>query len=156
MNLRVWLYWQGLQSHTQNCVCVPLIKRTYLKYVKTIKMILFRFKKNIYRNVSIYTHDRIVLFCFVCKMIMREFKNNFPLSTILFEVFNQLKLLLLHTVLILISGKNKVGTSKNNDGISTYADVSDLLLWSVFANRRELAEICWLRGKDHLCKLLCV
>lgn len=77
----VWLYWQGLQSHTQNCVCVLLIKRTYLKYVKTIKMILFRFKKNIYRNVSIYTRDRIVLFCFVCKMIMREFKNNFPLST---------------------------------------------------------------------------
>lgn len=95
-------------------------------------------------------------FALFCKMIMREFKNNFPLSTILFEVFNQLKLLLLHTVLILISGKNKVGTSKNNDGISTYADVSDLLLWSVFANRRELAEICWLRGKDHLCKLLCV
>lgn len=47
-------------------------------------------------------------------------------------------------------GKNKEGTSKNNDSISTYADVSDLLLWSVFANRRELAEICWLRGKDHL------
>lgn len=43
---------------------------------------------------------------------------------------------------------NKVVASKHTN--SEYADVSDLLLWSIFANRKELAEICWLRGKDHL------
>lgn len=31
-------------------------------------------------------------------------------------------------------------------------DISDLLLWAIFANRRELAEICWLRTDDHLRK----
>ncbi|XP_056002351.1 uncharacterized protein LOC125661865 isoform X2 [Ostrea edulis] len=29
-------------------------------------------------------------------------------------------------------------------------DVSDILLWALFANRKDLAEICWLRSKDHL------
>lgn len=29
-------------------------------------------------------------------------------------------------------------------------NVSDILLWALFANRKELAEICWLRGYDHL------
>lgn len=27
------------------------------------------------------------------------------------------------------------------------------LLWALLFNRRELAEILWLRGKDHLCKI---
>lgn len=31
-----------------------------------------------------------------------------------------------------------------------YSSISDLLLWAIFANRKELAEICWLRGSDHL------
>lgn len=42
--------------------------------------------------------------------------------------------------------------SDNEDPI--YLDISDILLWSIFANRRELAEICWLRGTDQLRKLL--
>ncbi|XP_056021813.1 uncharacterized protein LOC125651630 [Ostrea edulis] len=29
-------------------------------------------------------------------------------------------------------------------------DISDILLWAIFANRKELAEICWLRTDDHL------
>lgn len=29
-------------------------------------------------------------------------------------------------------------------------NISDILLWSIFANRKELAEICWLKGHDHL------
>lgn len=32
--------------------------------------------------------------------------------------------------------------------------ISDILLWAIFANRKELAEICWLRCGNHLCKLL--
>lgn len=37
----------------------------------------------------------------------------------------------------------------------TFTDesITDVLLWSIFVNRKELAEICWLRGKDQLCKL---
>lgn len=62
------------------------------------------------------------------------------------------KLPLSHKIIFLFSG-NKVVASKHTN--SEYADVSDLLLWSIFANRKELAEICWLRGKDHLCKLIC-
>lgn len=30
--------------------------------------------------------------------------------------------------------------------------IGDVLLWAIVFNRRELAEICWQRGKDHLCK----
>lgn len=30
--------------------------------------------------------------------------------------------------------------------------IADLLLWAIFVDRKEMAEICWLRGKDHLCK----
>lgn len=41
--------------------------------------------------------------------------------------------------------------SENEDPI--YLNISDILLWSIFANRRELAEICWLRGTDQLRKL---
>lgn len=36
--------------------------------------------------------------------------------------------------------------------INQYSSISDLLLWAIFANRKELAEICWLRGTDHLSK----
>lgn len=32
------------------------------------------------------------------------------------------------------------------------ASIADLLLWAILVDRKELAEICWLRGKDHLCK----
>ncbi|XP_056002346.1 transient receptor potential cation channel subfamily M member 2-like isoform X2 [Ostrea edulis] len=38
-----------------------------------------------------------------------------------------------------------VSNESNQEG-----DISDLLLWAIFANRRELAEICWLRSEDHL------
>ncbi|XP_062589311.1 transient receptor potential cation channel subfamily M member-like 2 [Saccostrea cucullata] len=37
------------------------------------------------------------------------------------------------------------GGDKNSD-----AKISDILLWALFANRRELAEICWLRSENHL------
>lgn len=33
-------------------------------------------------------------------------------------------------------------------------NVSDILLWALFANRKELAEICWLTGHDHLSKYI--
>lgn len=33
---------------------------------------------------------------------------------------------------------------------SNNVNISDILLWALFANRRELAEICWLKGSDHL------
>lgn len=29
--------------------------------------------------------------------------------------------------------------------------ISNILLWAIFANRKELAEICWLRVENHLC-----
>lgn len=29
--------------------------------------------------------------------------------------------------------------------------ISDLLLWTIFANRKKLAEIFWLKSKNHLC-----
>lgn len=32
--------------------------------------------------------------------------------------------------------------------------ISDILLWAIFANRKELAEICWLRGDDQLSKYI--
>lgn len=41
--------------------------------------------------------------------------------------------------------------SNNKDPI--YLNISDILLWAIFANRREFAEICWLRGTDQLRKL---
>nr|XP_022312126.1 transient receptor potential cation channel subfamily M member 8-like [Crassostrea virginica] len=30
------------------------------------------------------------------------------------------------------------------------SDMFDILLWAIFANRKEIAEICWLHGKDHI------
>lgn len=32
--------------------------------------------------------------------------------------------------------------------------ISDILLWAIFANRKELAEICWLKSENHLCELI--
>lgn len=32
--------------------------------------------------------------------------------------------------------------------------IADVLLWAILANRQELAEICWLGGKDYLSKFL--
>lgn len=29
--------------------------------------------------------------------------------------------------------------------------IFDILLWAIFSNRKELAEICWLRVENHLC-----
>ncbi|XP_056002354.1 transient receptor potential cation channel subfamily M member 2-like isoform X2 [Ostrea edulis] len=37
-----------------------------------------------------------------------------------------------------------------NDNPQEEAKISDLLLWAIFANRRELAEIFWLRSENHL------
>ncbi|XP_062621660.1 transient receptor potential cation channel subfamily M member 2-like [Saccostrea cucullata] len=35
-------------------------------------------------------------------------------------------------------------------------NISDILLWAIFANRKEIAEICWLRTTNHLLKgLVC-
>lgn len=40
--------------------------------------------------------------------------------------------------------------SKTNNKNLKDATISDILLWSIFANRKELAEIYWLRGENHL------
>lgn len=32
--------------------------------------------------------------------------------------------------------------------------ISNILLWAILFNRRELAEILWLRSKNHLCKII--
>ncbi|XP_056002332.1 uncharacterized protein LOC130049150 isoform X2 [Ostrea edulis] len=45
--------------------------------------------------------------------------------------------------------KQKNDSESNQQGVED-ANIHDLLLWAVFANRRELAEICWLRSADHL------
>lgn len=42
--------------------------------------------------------------------------------------------------------KNKKTTEDDNIDES----ISNILLWAIFANRKELAEIYWLRGKNHL------
>lgn len=41
---------------------------------------------------------------------------------------------------------------KSNNGNDEFkdADISDILLWAIFANRKDIAEICWLRGDNHL------
>lgn len=41
----------------------------------------------------------------------------------------------------------------NGNDESKDADISDILLWAIFANRKDIAEICWLRGDNHLCKI---
>lgn len=37
-----------------------------------------------------------------------------------------------------------------------YVNVFDLLFWFIFVNRKELVEICWLRGNNYLCKFECL
>lgn len=50
--------------------------------------------------------------------------------------------------------QNEDNLEENNE--DTNIDISDILLWAIYANRRELAEICWLKGKNHLMTgLLC-
>lgn len=54
------------------------------------------------------------------------------------------------------SGRKKNKTSAKTDSDNKdpiYLHISDILLWAIFANRRELAEICWIRGTDQLRKL---
>lgn len=43
---------------------------------------------------------------------------------------------------------NKVHTSIEDS--PDEESIADVLLWAIFVDRKELAEICWLRGKDHL------
>lgn len=42
----------------------------------------------------------------------------------------------------------------NGNDESKDADISDILLWAIFANRKDIAEICWLRGDNHLCNFI--
>ncbi|XP_056002358.1 transient receptor potential cation channel subfamily M member 2-like [Ostrea edulis] len=39
---------------------------------------------------------------------------------------------------------------KDKENRSKYEDIFHLLLWAIFANRKEIAEICWLRSENHL------
>ena len=48
----------------------------------------------------------------------------------------------------------KEDPSQDIDEVLEDDNISDILLWAIFANRKELAEICWLRSKNHLCKFL--
>lgn len=41
----------------------------------------------------------------------------------------------------------------NGNDESKDSDISDILLWAIFANRKDIAEICWLRGDNHLRKI---
>ena len=41
---------------------------------------------------------------------------------------------------------------KDRSKMAENADMSDLLLWAIFANRPELTGILWRRGKSHLRK----
>lgn len=43
-------------------------------------------------------------------------------------------------------------TAANISQENDKSNIADILLWAIFANRKELAEICWLRGRNHLCK----
>ncbi|XP_078329886.1 transient receptor potential cation channel subfamily M member-like 2 [Crassostrea virginica] len=43
----------------------------------------------------------------------------------------------------------KIDDQTTNETLNT-SDTSDILLWAIFANRKEIAEICWLRGTDHI------
>lgn len=43
-------------------------------------------------------------------------------------------------------------TAANISQENDKSNIEDILLWAIFANRKELAEICWLRGRNHLCK----
>lgn len=48
---------------------------------------------------------------------------------------------------------NFAGKYDDVEDDDTDASISDILLWTIFANRKELAEIFWLKSKNHLCML---
>ncbi|XP_048749949.2 transient receptor potential cation channel subfamily M member 2-like isoform X2 [Ostrea edulis] len=50
----------------------------------------------------------------------------------------------------LLKYDEKGNNAKPNDNSGENVDISDILLWSLFANRTDLAEICWLRSENHL------
>lgn len=43
-------------------------------------------------------------------------------------------------------------TELDSKEIGSDVSIGDILLWAIIFNRTELAEICWLREKDHICK----
>lgn len=45
---------------------------------------------------------------------------------------------------------DKKEKSKTSNKSLKDTTISDILLWAVFANRKELAEVYWLRGENHL------
>lgn len=53
-----------------------------------------------------------------------------------------------HSIYIIYLAEFTKDSSTEDDNISL------ILLWAIFANRKELAEIYWLRGKNHLCKFM--
>ena len=46
-------------------------------------------------------------------------------------------------------GNEEATTTKKTSDI---CEISDILLWALFANRKEIAEICWIRGENNICK----
>ena len=52
--------------------------------------------------------------------------------------------------LFLCNKGNKEATTNRKS--SDICETSDILLWAIFANRKEIAEICWIRGENHLRK----
>ena len=50
---------------------------------------------------------------------------------------------------IFLGIKDKKEDNMNNEILDS-CETSDILLWAIFANRKEIAEICWIRGEDHL------
>lgn len=41
-------------------------------------------------------------------------------------------------------------TELDSKDIGSDVSIGDILLWAIIFNRTELAEICWLREKDHI------
>lgn len=54
---------------------------------------------------------------------------------------------------LLSYGFNFAGKYDDVEDDDTDASISDILLWTIFANRKELADIFWLKSKNHLCML---
>lgn len=73
----------------------------------------------------------------ICKLLV--FKRSFCINAWLIE-------------LCLVFEETDTDDTDDNPTNNQYSSISDLLLWAIFANRKELAEICWLRGTDHLSK----
>lgn len=73
----------------------------------------------------------------ICKLLV--FKRSFCINAWLIE-------------LCLVFEETDTDDTDDNPTDNQYSSISDLLLWAIFANRKELAEICWLRGTDHLSK----